>query len=72
VGWTALGLAVMLNIFGSVIQLSHWVMDVSPFTHVPHLPGGTVSATPLIWLTGVGLALTGVGLAGLCRRDITA
>jgi ABC-2 type transport system permease protein len=72
VGWTALGLAVMLNIFGAVIQLSHWIMDVSPFTHVPHLPGGTVSATPLAWLAGIGLALIAVGLASLRRRDITA
>jgi len=72
VGWTALGLAVLLNIFGTVVQLSHWVLDISPFTHVPHLPGGTASAAPLIWLTGVGLALIAVGLAGLRRRDITA
>jgi ABC-2 type transport system permease protein len=69
-GWTALGLAVALSLFSSVVQLSHWALDASPFTHVPHLPGGPVSVTPLAWMSGIGLALIAAGLAGLRRRDI--
>ena len=71
IGWTALGLTVALSLFGTVLQLSHWVLDVSPFTHSPHLPGGSVSAAPLLWLAGIGLALTAAGLAALRHRDIT-
>jgi ABC-2 type transport system permease protein len=70
VGWTAVGLVVALNIFGQVLQLSHWVLDVSPFTHVPKLPGGTVGATALAWLCVVGVALCALGLAALRRRDV--
>jgi len=70
VGWTALGLAVALSLFGTVLQLSPWVLDVSPFSHVPRLPGGAVSAAPLGWISGLGLVLIAVGLAGLHRRDI--
>ena len=70
VSWTAVGLAVALNIFGQVIQLSHWVLDISPFTHVPRLPGGTVSASPLVWLAALAVVLGGTGLAALRRRDI--
>jgi len=70
VSWTAVGLAVALNIFGQVIQLSHWVLDISPFTHVPRLPGGTVSASPLLWLSVTAVVLGGTGLAALRRRDI--
>jgi ABC-2 type transport system permease protein len=67
--WTAVGLAVAIALFGQVLlQLSHWVMDISPFTHVPRLPGGTVSAAPLLWLCLI--ALTAAGLAGLRGRDI--
>lgn len=69
-GWTAVGLAVALHIFGQVLQLSHWVLDVSPFTHVPKLPGGTVSATALAWLCVTGVALCALGLAALRRRDV--
>jgi ABC-2 type transport system permease protein len=70
VAWTAVGLAVLLNIFGSAFQLSHWALDVSPFTHVPKLPGGAVTAAPLFWLSVIALALSVSGLAALRRRDI--
>jgi ABC-2 type transport system permease protein len=69
-GWTALALAVALSLFGTILQLSHWVLDISPFTHVPHLPGGAVFVTPLAWTSGIGLALMAAGLAALRHRDI--
>ena len=68
--WTALGLVVVIDLFGQVLQLSHWILDVSPFTHAPRLPGGPVQAAPLLWLCAVALALSAAGLAGLRRRDI--
>jgi polyether ionophore transport system permease protein len=68
--WTAVGLVVVLDLFGQVLQLSHWVLDISPFTHAPRLPGGTVSAAPLLWLGLVVLACSAAGLVGLRRRDI--
>jgi ABC-2 type transport system permease protein len=68
--WTAVGLAVAIELFGQVLQLSHWVLDISPFTHAPRLPGGTVSAAPLLWLCAIALVLTAAGLAGLRRRDM--
>ena len=68
--WTALGLVVVINLFGQVLQLSHWVLDISPFTHAPRLPGGPVPAAPLLWLCALALALSAAGLAGLRRRDI--
>jgi ABC-2 type transport system permease protein len=70
VSWTVVGIAVALNIFGQVLQVSHWVLDISPFAHVPRLPGGTVSASPLLWLSALAVAFAVVGLAGLQRRDI--
>jgi ABC-2 type transport system permease protein len=70
IAWTAVGLAVLLNIFGPAFQLSQWVLDVSPFTHVPRLPGGPVTAAPLAWLSLIAVALGAGGLAALRRRDI--
>lgn len=68
--WTALGLVVVISLFGPALQLSHWILDVSPFSHAPRLPGGPVQAAPLLWLCAVTLALCAAGLAGLRRRDI--
>ena len=68
--WTAVGLVVVIALFGQVLQVSHWVLDISPFTHAPRLPGGTVMAEPLLWLCGAALAFGVTGLAGLRRRDI--
>jgi len=68
--WTVLGAVVVVDLFGQVLQLSHWLLDISPFTHVPRLPGGTVSAAPLLWLCLAAFAFSAVGLAALRRRDI--
>ena len=68
--WTVVGLAVLIELFGQALQLSHWVLDVSPFTHAPRLPGGPVMAAPLLWLSLAALAFTAAGLVGLRRRDI--
>ena len=68
--WTVLGAVVVIDLFGAVLQLSHWLLDISPFTHAPKLPGGTVSATPLLWLCLAAFAFSAAGLAGLHHRDI--
>ncbi len=68
--WSVLGAAVLLLFLGATLQLSHWVLDVSPFQHLPKLPGGPVSAAPLVWLSLIALALGVAGLAGLRRRDL--
>ena len=68
--WTVVGAVVVIDLFGEALQLSHWVLDISPFTHAPRLPGGTVSAAPLLWLCLAAVAFSAVGLAALRRRDI--
>jgi ABC-2 type transport system permease protein len=68
--WTVLGAVVVIALFGQVLRLPQWVLDISPFTHVPKLPGGPVSAAPLLWLSLAALAFAAAGLFALRRRDI--
>ena len=72
--WTVVGVVVLIVLFGQVLQLSQWILDVSPFTHVPKLPGAAVTlhttGAPLLWLSLAAVALAAAGLAGLRRRDI--
>jgi ABC-2 type transport system permease protein len=70
VSWGALAVLALVAIIGPVVRLNHWVLDVSPFTHIPKLPGGTFTATPLVWLTGLAFLLAGIGLTALRHRDM--
>jgi polyether ionophore transport system permease protein len=69
-GWTAFALCGLIGLFGPAFRLTQAVLDVSPFTHVPKLPGGSFSAVPLLWLSAFCLVVTAAGLAGLRHRDI--
>ena len=70
VAWTALALTGVITVFGTALQWPAWLTDVSPFSETPKLPGGTLSARPLLWLCGIATVLGVVGLVGLRRRDI--
>ncbi|MDQ3923439.1 MAG: ABC transporter permease [Actinomycetota bacterium] len=70
VGWGVLAACTLLEEFGRPLQLSERVLDLSPFVHLPKLPGGDVSAAPLVWLTLVSVTLAAVGILGLRRRDV--
>jgi ABC-2 type transport system permease protein len=59
-------------LLGPLMQLSQWVLDLSPFSHIPKVPGAGVSATPLAWLLAVTAVLVAAGLAGFRRRDLVS
>lgn len=68
--WGAIAVVFLLTFFGAVLRLSQWALDLSPFTHLPKVPGGTVTPAPLAWLVALALVLGAAGLIGLRRRDI--
>lgn len=70
VGWVALGACFVLGWLGELLNLPDWVVNLSPFSHVPRVP-----ALPAAWAaptyTALAAALLGlVGWAGFRRRDI--
>jgi ABC-2 type transport system permease protein len=70
IAWGALLTTFLLTELGILLDLPAWVVDLSPFTHVPALPGGEVTSTPILVLLAASAALTIAGLARLSRRDI--
>jgi len=68
--WAALILSVLLVELGALFGLNQWIVDATPFAHVPKLPGSEFTVTPVLWLTGLAVALGAAGLAGLRRRDM--
>jgi ABC-2 type transport system permease protein len=50
VAWGALAACLLLGLVGAALQFDQWLMELSPFSHVPKVPGGAVAATPLVAL----------------------
>lgn len=71
-GWAALAAFAVVGFFGPILRLPQWLMDISPFVHIPKLPGTPFTATPLLWLTGLAVVALAAGLTGFRRRDLTS
>ena len=69
--WAGIVLSLLCGQLGEELDLPRGLIDVSPFSHLPQLPGAPLSAGPL-WLALVALALAAAGVAGLRQRDIGA
>lgn len=69
--WAALVAALLLGQLGQLLQLPQWVMDLSPYTHVPQVPVAALSWTPIVLLTVVAAAFIAAGVAGFARRDVS-
>ncbi|MGY3337194.1 ABC-2 type transport system permease protein [Streptomyces filamentosus] len=67
--WGAAGLCLALGWIGPALDLPRAVLDLSPYAHLPRLPGGDVAWPPLLLLTALAAALTAAGLTALRRRD---
>jgi ABC-2 type transport system permease protein len=70
VAWSVLSVFLLLGQFGPVLKLGQAAMDISPFAHVPKLPGGVFAWTSLGWLTLLCAGLLAVGLAAFRQRDV--
>jgi ABC-2 type transport system permease protein len=67
-GWGAVALCVLIGEIGPVADVGDWLLDISPFTHVPLLPGGEMSVAPLT-LAAIATAMGAAGMTAFRRRD---
>ena len=70
VGWIAVGVCILFQELGPILELSHWITDISPFAQVPRAPGVAIAAEPLLVMTAIGAVLVVLGLVGFRRRDV--
>lgn len=69
--WAALITFAVFGQLGPILQLPQWILDLSPFTHVPS-PGTTnVDIRPPLILLAVTAALVALGYTGFRRRDLS-
>ncbi|WP_299443199.1 ABC transporter permease [uncultured Phycicoccus sp.] len=69
--WGVALVAFVVGELGPTMQLPGWVVDLSPFTHLSQLPGGSFAATEALALTLLAAALVLAGAVAYDRRDVT-
>lgn len=67
--WSVLGAVFLIGQVGAVLELDQWLLNLSPFTHVPNLPGPTVDVFPLLAMPAIAGALIVIGGLAWRRRD---
>ncbi len=68
--WALLGYGFFVLMFGPLFDLPDWVTEISPFEHSPQAPADDVTATPLLVMSAIAVALMVVGRVGIQRRDV--
>ncbi|HEX6075449.1 MAG TPA: ABC transporter permease [Micromonosporaceae bacterium] len=68
--WALIVYAVLVVYLGGLLDLPGWMLDVSPYTHIPRTPVEDFAVLPLLILTVIAAGLTAVGFAGFRRRDL--
>ena len=69
--WAVLLVTFLVGELGPTMQLPGWVLNASPFTHLPQLPGGSFEPLPAVVLTSLAVVLVIGGFLGYRRRDVT-
>ncbi len=70
VAWAALVAFLVIGEFGELLGLPAWLQDLSPFAHLPALPGGVLTLAPLLALTAGAIFLLASGSISFRRRDV--
>ncbi|MGX1476333.1 UNVERIFIED_CONTAM: ABC-2 type transport system permease protein [Streptomyces canus] len=69
--WAVAGAVLLIGWVGPALDVPRTVLDLSPFGHLPKLPGEGMEWGPVLVLLVLAAVLVAGGLAGLRRRDLT-
>lgn len=70
--WGVAVAVLLIGWVGPALDAPQLVLDLSPFGHLPKLPGVGMEWGPVTILLGLAVLLASSGLAGLRRRDLTS
>ena len=68
--WGAFAVCFFLAMFGELLDVPGWLIDVSPYSHIPEVPATDLALMPLIVLSLIAAALIAAGLAAFRHRDL--
>ncbi|PPK65173.1 ABC transporter permease [Actinokineospora auranticolor] len=68
--WAALAVFLLLGELGPALGLADWLIGLSPYAHLPHLPGGAFAPLPVASLVAASAVLVAGGLTAFRHRDV--
>jgi ABC-2 type transport system permease protein len=68
--WALFAFALLAGLLAQVLDLPEWVVNVSPFEHVPALPAASMAWSPVVVLLIVAVVSVVAGLFAFDRRDL--
>lgn len=68
--WGAVAASLVIGQLGQILRLEGWVTGLSPYSHLPQMPGSEMRILPLVVLSGLAAVLAAAGITGFRRRDI--
>jgi ABC-2 type transport system permease protein len=67
---TLVGMAVLIELVGEILQAPSWLLDLSPFFHLGRAPGEPARWLPALLMLGVSVVLAIGGVEGFVHRDL--
>ena len=71
-GYVAVSWSFLIELIGSTVPLSRWIVDTSLLTHVAPAPAVQPNWVAAVWLVALGCVLAGIGCVAFTRRDLTS
>lgn len=68
--WGVLVAFIAVYLLGSLANSPQWLIDLEPYTHTPRVGSADFTATPLVWLLVLDVALILLGAMAFRRRDL--
>ena len=68
--WVVIVYAMFVGMFGGLLGLPQWSIDISPFAIVPLVPVEDFELLPVVGMLVVAAVLYALGFAGFRRRDL--
>jgi ABC-2 type transport system permease protein len=68
--WSIFGACLLIGQFGEVLKLPNWVVNMSPFTHIPAAPAENLVFAPLAITATTAILCMAVGMLLFRQRNI--